>query len=219
MLALSALAFWPQYLSKFRQANPYMHVHAALGLLWLSLLVVQPLLVRARNLRAHRFVGRGALVAGAAFVISSVLLAHHAAAAMPAGQFAREGFSLYLPFVMAAIFAASICLGLYWRRVPAVHGRFMACSALALVDPLLARILFFYFPPLPTEVLYQVPSFLLIGGILVILLRTLPRSAPGRPAFRAFSATVALALTAYFLTPHIAAWLDFVQWFRSLPIT
>jgi hypothetical protein len=219
LLALSALAFWPPYLSRWRAADAYLHVHAALGTGWLLLLIAQPLLVRARRLAAHRRIGRLACIAGAAFVVSGVLLAHRGVARMDAAQFAREGYFLYLPLMMAALFAAALGLGYAWRAVPTVHARFMACTALPLLDPLLARIQFFYLPPWPAEFLYQVPAFLLAGGLLAAMASSLPPALPGRRAFRGFAAAGIAALLAYFGAPYSATWLAFAAWFRGLPLT
>ena len=219
MLALAVLAFWPQYLSKFRAADAYTHLHAVLGLAWLLLLVAQPLLFQARRLSLHCTVGRYACALGAAFVLSGVLVAHRSVNRMTPDVFEREGHFVYLPLVMAALFAAALALGVAWRTAPAVHARFMACTALPLLDPLLARILFFHFPPLPAEFLYQTPAFLIVGGTLALLLKSLPRRSAGRSAFGVFSLATTSALLLFFLTPYSAGWLAFARWFRSMPMT
>jgi hypothetical protein len=124
-----------------------------------------------------------------------------------------------MPLVLTALFAAALVLGLVWRSVPAVHGRFMACTALAAADPLLARILGFYFPPLPAEFLYQIPALAVSVVVLVLLLRSLPAATPGRAAFRAFAVGTVSALLLFFATPHSAGWFVFASWFRALPLS
>jgi len=158
-------------------------------------------------------------VAGIGFVVTAVLLAHHRASRMDPATFEREGFGFYLPLAMAALFAAALALGLRWRRVRPLHGRFMACTALALVDPLLARLLFFYVPPLPASLLYQVPAFAIIAVVLLAMRRGLPAALPGRRTFGVFSAATLALLGLYFLTPYSDIWLRFMQWFRGLPLT
>jgi hypothetical protein len=126
LLALAIPAFWPDYQSKIARADAYTHVHALLGLLlWLLLLIAQPLLIRA--------IGRAAIGIGAAFFVSSVLLTHHRASRMDAAAFERDGFGFYLPLEMAALFAAALVLALRWRRVAPLHSRFMLCTSLALI--------------------------------------------------------------------------------------
>lgn len=219
MLALSALAFWPGYLSRVSEADGYTHVHAALGTLWLLLLVAQPVLIRAGERTAHRWLGRFACVAGATFVVASLLLTHHRLVQMDPAKFAREGHAFYLPLAMAAIFAASLALGARWRSSFQVHGRFMACTLLPLLDPVLARLAYFHLPPFPAVPMYQLPAFLLVVFALFLLSATLSRNAPGRSQFLAFVAGTTIALLLYFATPYSAAWLRFLAWFRSLPLT
>lgn len=219
LLALAVPAFWPQYLSKPASADRYTHVHAALGLLWLLALIAQPLLIRARELQAHRVLGRVAAGIGAAFVVSGLAVTHHRVSALGPEALLADGFGYYLPFVMAAIFAAALSLGLRWRRSMPVHARFMACTGLTLLDPVFGRLLFFHGPHLPWDPLYQVPSFLVMALVLFELHRTLPRATPGRSAFGAFALAAVLALAVYFLLPQSAAWAAFLEAFRSLPLT
>ena len=137
---------------------------------------------------------------------------------MDAEQFAREGHLVYLPLVMTAIFAAALALGISWRSVPAVHSRFMASTALPLLDPLIARILFFYAPPLPVEFLYQLPAFVLASLVLSLLWRSLPSTSPGYLIFRSFAVGTIIALVLFFVIPFSGTWRAFVEWFRALSI-
>jgi hypothetical protein len=219
MIVLSVFAFWPQYLSRIRTAESYTHFHAVLGTCWLLLLVVQPLLVRAAKLALHRFIGRLGCLLGAGFVVSGLLVAHRSLQRMDPEQFAREGQFVYLPLAMTALFAAALVLGIAWRSVPAVHGRFMACTALPLLDPLFARIQFFYLPPLPMPFLYQLPAFALSSVVLLVLSRSLPDDSPGCAGFRSFAVGTVAVLTLYFVVPSTGTWRAFTEWFRALPIT
>jgi hypothetical protein len=219
LLALAPLAFWPAYLSKPGFADAYTHAHAVLGTCWLLLLVVQPLLIKASYRSPHRLLGRVGVTVGAAFCVSGLLIAHRSIARMSIEQFSREGRFVYLPLAMAAMFAAALFLAVQWRHAAPVHGRFMAATALALLDPLIARLLFFYAPPLPAEVLYQVPAFGLALAMLLAMLLSLPRQSPGRPAFSYFAAGCAVVLLGFFVIPDTAPWLSFVTWFRGLPLT
>ncbi|HBL25605.1 MAG TPA: hypothetical protein DD490_02090, partial [Acidobacteria bacterium] len=94
LVALSALAFWPLYLSKpFRAADGYTHFHAAVGTGWLALLLVQALLIRGDRRSAHQLFGRASFVLAPAFVVSSVLLAHFRFSRMDEATFAREAYT------------------------------------------------------------------------------------------------------------------------------
>lgn len=218
LLALAVAAFWPGYLSKLGAANRYTHVHAALGTGWLLLLVAQPLLIRASLRSWHRLLGRIGVLVGAAFFASGILVAHRSVARLNADEFAREGGFVYLPLAMAAIFAVALVLAVVWRRTPALHGRFMAATALPLLDPLFARLLFRYAPPLPDESLYQVPAFALSTAVLAALYASLPATARGRPTFACFALGATAVFAGYFVVPYTSAWQAFATWFRALPI-
>jgi hypothetical protein len=219
LLVLSGLAFWPPYLGKLGEAEVHTHVHAVLGALWLFLLVTQPLLLLAGKRAAHRVMGRFGVTLGLAFAVSGVLIAHRSVVRMSAEQFAREGGFVYLPLAMACVFLAALLMAVRWRSSAPVHARFMAATALPLLDPVLARMLYFYAPPLPAGSLYQVPAFLMIGVALLLLVRSLAAGSVERRHFARFAVTVAMVLLGYFVLPQTAPWLRFVTWFRGLAVT
>jgi hypothetical protein len=219
LLVLSFIAFWRPYLSRAQVADPYVHMHAILGVAWLLLLTVQPLLIKAAMLTQHRLLGRIGVALGIVFALSGVLLAHRSVVIMGAEQFAREGRFVYLPLIMAAIFATALAMAVRYRATPALHSRFMAATMLPLLDPVLARLLYFNAPPLPAEYLYQVPSFVLIVTALTLLARSIPVAVNGRLAFAWFSIGTSLVLLGFFVVPSTVAWVAFTGWFRELPFT
>lgn len=224
ILAVSAplvvVAFWPLYFSRpFAAIDLYTHFHALTGSLWFVLLIAQPLSIHYRRLALHRALGRCSYVLAPLFVLAGVLLSHHRLASMSDETFAAEGYSHYLPFYASVVFAAAYALGLRYRRVPKAHGRFMLLTAMPLVDPVIGRVLFFYFPPLPSPWLYQAVTFALAtaaAGLLVFSYRAQP--AARRALVTYFSLLVALEL-GWFTFALTAPWLYVVAWFRSLPLT
>src|SRR4029077_7836290 len=86
-------------------------------------------------------------------------------------------------------------LGLRYRSLPAVHGRFMLLTTIPLVDPVLGRVMFFYGPPLHPDSIYQSISFTfatVIAGVLVFSYRSRP--APRRALAGFFCVLVLLEL-------------------------
>jgi hypothetical protein len=220
LLLLAAMAFWPPYLSKsWSSIDRYTHVHAFLGTAWLLILIAQPLLILRGYRTAHRIVGRTSLVIAFAFVVSGVLLTHYRVSRMPEAVFAKEGIYIYLPLAVALLFGAACGLGFRWRRSAAVHARFMVSTALLLVDPVLARILYFYLPRLPSDNLYQGITFALIAIVMVLLSRSLPVSAAGHSWYRNYCLGAVAILALFFAVPYTSAWLAFVHFFRALPLT
>jgi uncharacterized membrane protein YozB (DUF420 family) len=220
LLLLAVFAFWPTYLSKpFSEAGVYIHIHATCGLAWLALLGTQALLISRKQTAAHRAVGRLSFVLAPLFVVSSVLLAHHRFSRMDAETFQDQAYTLYLPLSAAALFACAHALALLYRRNFAIHSRFMACTALLLVDPVLGRFLAFHVVELPEFWHYQVITFGAELAILSTLLGTVSSSTPNRAAFLRFAGAYATVLLLWFILPASAQWASFASWFRQLPLT
>ena len=220
MLLAALAAFWPQYLSKLgRPLDIDTHLHAAVGTAWILLLIVQPLAIHRGALALHRRMGRASFVLAPVFVVSGVLLAHHRFSRMNAQTFAQEAFTLYLPLLVAALFALAYGLGLLERRRRAVHSRLMACTLILLIDPVLGRLMYFNLPPLPGLLWYQAITFSVMGGLVVLLLRSLPVTAPGYGAVATFAGVALAGLALWFVVPPTAPWLQFATWFRGLPLT
>jgi hypothetical protein len=220
LLCVAAFAFWPTYLSKpLGPVDGYTHLHAAVGLLWLVLLAAQALLILRNDRIAHRTLGRMSYALAPLFALSSVFLAHYRFSRMEPATFAREAYTLYLPLSAATLFALAYCLAIRYRPLPPVHARFMACTALLLVDPVVGRFLAFHVAELPQFWHYQIITFGAELGVLFLLWRTIPRGTPGRGVFLGFSAIYASGLLLWFAVPASNAWLSFARWFRELPLT
>lgn len=220
LLALGGLAFRPAYLSRpAADVDRYTHAHALLGALWLGLLIAQSVLAGTRRLGAHRILGRLSLLAAPAFVLSSVLLAHQRFSRMDEATFAREGYTLYLPLSAALLFALAFSLAYVHRRTAALHGRFVFCTLLLLVDPVLGRVLAFHVLTLPQFWHYQVLTFGVEIAAVVALDLTLPPRRNLRASFRPFAAAYVAVLLLWFVFPRSTTWMTFGSWFRRLALT
>lgn len=208
------------YLSKpFSPIDRYTHFHALAGALWLGMLIAQPIAIQYHRYALHKFIGRISHLLAPMFVIASILLSHHRLLSMDESTFAAEGFAHYLPLYASVVFGVAYALGIVYRKLPEVHGRFMLLTAMPMIDPVLGRIMFFYFPPLPHPLAYQAVTFsvaTLIAAILVFSYRT--RSSAGR-ALIAFFLFYLILEIGWFTITGTSAWLNFVSWYRALPLT
>ncbi len=76
-LLLALVAFWPTYLSVAPgTSSAYTHLHAVTATMWMVLLIVQPLAIRAKRLALHRTVGQVSYVVAAGVLGTILLLAH-----------------------------------------------------------------------------------------------------------------------------------------------
>lgn len=217
MIAL--IAFWPTYLSQaFSASSSYTHLHAVSAALWMLMLVAQPLTIRARRLAWHRLLGRVSYVLAPLVLISIVLLAHSRIRALTAEAYAIQTYVLYLQMSLAVLFGLSYALAIYKRRVVALHARFMVCTALTLIDPVVIRLMFWIDPMASWN--YQWFTFGLTDLVLVVLIWLERRSRVGRAVFPAMLMVfVLLQLPALLGLTDAPVWQTFARWFAARPLT
>ena len=217
---LVLLAFWPMYLSRpLGASDRYTHLHAIAGTLWLGLLIVQPLAIQRFRYTLHRWLGRSTFVLAPLFFIAGILLSHHRLVSMDDATFAVEGYSHFLPFYASIVFGTAYLLGLMYRHLQDAHGRFMLLTAIPLIDPVIGRILFFYFPPLPHPLLYQAITFSLATVAAAFLVFSYKGPASPRRALIGYFVLLVMLEIGWFTIARTGAWVDLVMWFRSLPLT
>jgi hypothetical protein len=211
---LALLAFWPSYLSQVGAANGYVHLHAATAAGWMLLLVGQAWAIGARRVALHRALGKASYALAPLLLLSVLLLAHFRIRNPPEG-YAVQTYVLYLQISLAVLFGLSYALAIWHRRSVARHARFMVCTALTLVDPVVIRILL-WIDPAPSFN-YQWLTFGLTDLILLALIWLERHNRAGRGVFPAmllvFVAAQAPALLG--LTDG-ALWQGFARWFAAL---
>ena len=217
-LVVTLFAFWPSYFAKLpARMDIYTHLHAVLMTMWFGLLIAQPFLIRRERRVWHRALGRFSYVLVPAIVITWVLLVHVRAAAMPEDVFRKEGKFFYLPFVSAVLFVAAWGMAILRRRTTPLHARYMVCTAFAVVDAVVARLLFFNLPPFENPLTYQWIGFGLTDALIALLF--LIDRGPARRAFLHMLVLFGVLHAFWFIGGQTDLWLDAVAWFRSLPLT
>jgi hypothetical protein len=195
------------------------HVHVFFVTLWMSALIAQPLLVRARRYDWHRVIGRASFVVAPLVAVTALLLAHSRFNRMDEATFARAAFSLYLPLMATTGFLVSYALGVAFRRHRAAHAAFMLGTALALVDPIAVRLIFFYTTAGEVHWIYDVIGIAIVSTILAALIvrsRHLPRA---RNALATLLVLFATLSAGWFTLARTDGWKTFARWFVDLPLT
>lgn len=214
LLLLAVAAFWPTYLFPRRyEADWHVHLHGVAMFLWMALLIAQAGLIRARERALHRALGKASYALVPAVVASTVLLAHYRM---------RQGLNEELLYFFAVqlgllvVLVVAYGMAMARRREPPVHARYMACAALALVDPIVARLLYFFAGATPP--LMQVVTFGLVDAILLALIRADLKA--GRPArvYPGMLALFAASQLPVFIVPALPAWRAFAEAFAALPL-
>ena len=219
LLAIALVAFWPTYLSRATsESSAYIHLHALTATMWMALLIVQPMAIRAKRLAWHRAAGRASYVLVPSVLVSIVLLAHSRMQGLAGEAYAIQTYVLYLQVSLAVVFTLTYALALWTRHTTALHARFMICTGLTLIDPVVIRLMFWVAPTPAWN--YQWFTFGLTDLALVLLIWLERHSRTGRGVFPAMLGVfVLLQVPALFLLTEAAWWQAFAGWFASLPLT
>lgn len=218
LLLVALVAFWPNYLSQVWGQTGYTHMHALTATLWILLLIIQPMMIRARRFDLHRRIARASFFIAPLVLLSVVLLAHSKLQGLEGQRYAIQTYILYLQVSLAALFTVSYAMALVKRRDMPVHARFMVCTALTLIDPVVVRLML-WVAPVPAWN-YQWLTFALTDVIFLALIWFERHATRGRWVFPVMLFLfVLLQIPALFGLTESAPWQAFARWFASLNLT
>lgn len=219
LLLLAMITFWPTYVSLSPAANSlYTHFHALVATAWVLLLIAQPMLMRSGRLRTHRALGKVSWVLAPVFVLAAVLLAHSRITDLEGPRYAIQTYVLWLQFSLTAVFALSWALAMAYRKRMQLHARFMVCTGLTLIDPVVIRLMF-WIDNTPSWN-YQWFTFLLTDFVLLVLIWLERNAREGRWVFPLMLGVFVLAqIPALFGLTDQAWWQGFARWFAGLSLT
>lgn len=182
LLALAVLAFWPGYLGAPKEGmSPWLHVHAVSAGLWMFMLIAQPMAIHSGRRELHRLLGRSSPVLMVVIVVSFIGLAHAVMRGKTGSAHAVQAYFFYIRIVLVTTFVGAYVMAWINRRDVAVHSRYMMCTGLALIDPVVHR--------LASRALggqdfnYQLLTFGLVWAILLTLIWMERHARSGRRVF------------------------------------
>ena len=222
---LAIVAFWPRYLAILPAGgiSGYFHLHALVMTAWFALLIAQPLLIRAGRRSVHRALGKISYGLAPLIIVAGLLLAHARLPPEAGPGFAVAAVYTYLPFGMFGVFALAYVLGVMNRRDQPLHARYMLCTGLALVDPIVTRLIDIYVVSEDSWFaharLEQAVSYLVSVAILGVLMVRERGQTRGRAAFPVMLGAITVAYGLWFAVAQGQAWQSFMRWFAALPIT
>jgi hypothetical protein len=109
------------------------HFHAIIIVIWLLMLILQPILILKKQLKWHRIIGKASyLVVALLFISLLMIVSQEQTKAKNLPVFAANLFDI-------PVFMVFYCLAIYFRKKPAYHARFMVMSVLPFINPALAR--------------------------------------------------------------------------------
>lgn len=184
ILLIIILGFYKTYLVFFPNFTGFhseQHFHGIMMLLWLVLLIIQPLLIKNKKYQIHRFVGNLSHIIAPLLILSIFLvtkMVYHRSIATLSPQESLASIVLGLPnmFGFIILYYLAIFNG---RNMPA-HMRYMIGTALLMIGPGLGRILIVGFN-WPFEIGVPATNFLVIALCLVFLVNDIRKKNDYRP--------------------------------------
>ena len=184
LMLLTLVGFYPTYISKFptfENITNVQHFHGAMMMIWFSLLVVQPFLIRYKKYKIHRAIGK-ASYAIAPIVIFSIFLASKYEYYRDITNFTKDESLAGLALDITSLIAFGICyiLAIINRKNTPLHMRYMVGTALIIMGPGIMRMIAIYeiFGDIgfPTVVLYSyiICASIGVGLIVYDLIKTKP---------------------------------------------
>lgn len=216
LLAGVLLGFWPTYFAIFGETPGRVHFHGLTMLLWCALLITQATLIRVGRRDLHRALGKLSFVLVP--VMALAVLGFAQSTLLRDGPEPERLYILYIQMQLLAVFLLAYGLAIYNRRRPVVHARYMICATLPLIDPFLARVVFFYVWEPPSIEYLQIITY---GVTDLILLALMLSNWQRERALGVFPLMLAVFLAAqlpnFFVTGSVA-WLAFANAFAQLPL-
>ena len=135
--------FYYTYTSEFpnfKNKTNIMHIHGALLMTWMILLIVQPLLINYGKRQLHRTIGKVSWVLGPLIIISLFLIGrsgyHRGIGVFPEKENLEFIVLDMRGFLSFAIFWA---LAMFYRKDSAVHMRYMIATGILAIGPGIGR--------------------------------------------------------------------------------
>lgn len=162
LFPLVFLAFYKSYFEHFPQfadrIKYFDHIHASLAILWVLMLIVQPVLIVNRKYSLHRTIGRGSYLVFPLFFLSflprEIILIQ--------GDHPKD---LFFPLADSLVLLTLYVLAVRNKKNIGNHMRYMISSALVLLGPTIGRI-----GPIWLGLSFQATQYIQYGITLAILL-------------------------------------------------
>jgi hypothetical protein len=217
VLMLVFLGFWPSYFAKFFDGSlnysGYFHFHAIIVLLWMAVLITQPILIRNKKFAIHRTIGKSTYVLFPLIIISVVLLSHSQSQINEV----KNPMGLFITFKDLITLSVAYAIAIRYRKNIEIHARGMIATGIIFIEPALARFSgrnldimtnFHGFPYLFTMLFMYV--------VLVILIIAERKRKSGRWVFPLMLGLLILVQSIWLFQIQIGPWIKFQEWFISL---
>ena len=223
LVPATLLAFAPTYFNGLTSSQlpvtTLVHLHTALMVLWVLLLISQAWLIRAKQYRIHRWTGRSSFVIVPLIVVVTLMLDRESLNRRPEVTTLDARIEIFfwgqlIGFVMAW------ALALMYRRHTPIHMRYMVSTVFAAGTAFMARIILNWFAWLPgmDNISNTVAAN---GAVLLLMLLALIandwRLGIGRSPFWLVAITTLTVHIGFFTFTKTDWWMSLVLWYAGVP--
>jgi hypothetical protein len=184
-LLISFISFAPAYFMRLNGGLPgQVHIHFVLMFIWMLTLITQPLLIRRKNYRLHRIVGRLSFMLFPLLILSGYVMVQyayhrdlsHIAASNPLWTHEQvlhqAGINMGLPLYYLFGLLIFYSLGILWRKTANIHAKFMIATSMMVTGPIIDRFLYYTITWMGFKVTFPLEyvAFVIIDVVLLALL-------------------------------------------------
>lgn len=219
LIFLVVLGFWPSYFAKFFDGTAdfsfYFHFHATVLILWMSGLIIQPVLIRKKKLSTHRLVGKISYFIIPLIFISILLLTH---SRIPHSGILTED-NLVGVFNSAkdlVILSVAFYIAIKYKKKYQLHARGMIVTGLAFIEPAFIR---FTFRVISNPLYAYLTTIFTVYAVFLYLIYKERNQTSARWVFPLILMLYIIAHGLVITGIYLPIWKIFVKWFASLPLT
>ena len=224
LIPATILGFWKTYFAILDnlpdKITTLLHMHVALMLLWLFILIAQAWFIRTKRFRPHRWVGRCSYVIAPLIILLGLAVLHEALNRTPGGvpidgpvgsRLSVFGFGQMLAFGIAW------GLAIVYRKQTPLHVRFIISSVFAIATAIVFRIFAWWVPGFKgSEEAAAAGNCAVLCGLLLLLIAADWRMGVKRSAYWVVTIVLSVMHLGYWTFAKTDGWLAFCQWFADL---
>lgn len=202
--------------------TPVVHVHAALMVLWLFMLVGQAWLIRGERFRVHRWVGRSSYVIAPTLVVVGLVAAHATLNAKTPGITLVDARLEAYTLGQLLGFGLAWALAILYRKRTELHVRFMVSTTFAFGSAIVFRIILNWFgwvPGLDTLDNIAAANWAVLTLPLLALIALDYRAGLKRSPYWVVTIVIGIMHVGYFTFTKSDGWFAFVRWYAALPLS
>ena len=163
MFVIVHIGFHATYIKEFpefQKFNWVHHIHGALMGAWVLLLLLQPILIHKKKFAAHRFLGKLSYAVAPCVIVSMVFIARQNYQTGILKKSAADVMAIQsITWMQTVMFVLFYSLAIYYRKNSYNHMRFMIATAIVMIGPPINRIIFSYFPDVPTLYIFLISLY------------------------------------------------------------